>query len=123
MSPLRSPAALALVLALACFRHPLAGEDVRERLHVGAADHCLTLLALAAQAVHELRAKDVDLAVQDAPLIRHFLLLLGQLLDQILQVLIPERPEIRESVHFHPSADSRERSASIALNPVGSTRA
>src|SRR3954452_16656613 len=112
-----------LMLDLPGRRHALAREDVRERLHVGAADHCLTLLALAAQAVHELRAKDVDLTVQDAPLIRHFLFLLGQLLDQILEVLIPERPEIRESVHFNPSADSRERSASIALNPVGSTGA
>src|SRR3954447_4511153 len=121
MSPLRSPAALALVLSR--FRHALAGEDVRERLHVGAADHGLALLALAAQAVHELRAEDVDLAVQDAALVRDLLLLLGQLRDQILQVLIPERPEIRESVHVS-SACSRERRASIPPNPPpGSSRA
>src|SRR4051794_20869814 len=88
-----------LILVLAGLWHALAGEDVRERLHVRAADHGLALLALAAQAVHELRAEDVDLAVQDAPLIRHLLLLLGQLRDQILEVLIPESPEIRECVH------------------------
>src|SRR3954469_2020516 len=85
-------------------RHPLASKDVGERLDVGAADHSLAFLALAAQAVDELGPKDVDLAVQDAPLVRHLLLLLCQLADQVLQILIPERPEIRESVHFHPSA-------------------
>src|SRR3954464_3950347 len=84
--------------------HPLAGEDVGESLDVGAADHGLAFLALTAQPVDELGAKDVDLAVQDASLVRHLLLLLGQLADQVLQILIPERPEIRESVHFHPSA-------------------
>src|SRR3954462_14325324 len=97
-----------VLLVLTRFRHSLAGEDVGERLDVGAADHGLALLALAAQAVHELRAEDVDLAVQDASLVRHLLLLLGQIAVQILEVLLLERPEIRESVHFHPSADSRE---------------
>src|SRR3954465_9431643 len=92
--------------------HPLTGEDVGESLDVGAADHGLAFLALAAQPVDELGAKDVDLAVQDPPLIRDLLLLLSQLADQVLQVLIPERPEIRESVHFHPSAVG-ERRASI----------
>ena len=45
-------------------------------------DHGLAALVLLAQAVDELGAQDVDLAVQDPPLVGDLVLLLGELLDQ-----------------------------------------
>ena len=68
--------ALALVAARA------AREDVGQPLHVGAGDDLLAALVLLAQAVDELGAQDVDLAVQDAPPVGDLGLLLGELLDE-----------------------------------------
>jgi hypothetical protein len=45
----------------------MAGEDVGEPLHVISRDRHVTALVLVTQAVDQLGAKDVDLAVQDAP--------------------------------------------------------
>src|SRR4051812_48035325 len=76
-----------------------AGEDVRQALHVGARDHVLAALVLLAQPVHELGAQDVDLAVEDAAPVGHLLLLVRELLDEILQLLVRERPQVGEGVH------------------------
>src|SRR5918995_1861220 len=83
-------------------RDALAREDVRELLHVGAADHGLALLVLLAEPVHELRTQDVDLAVEDPALVGNFLLLLRELLDELLQLVVRERAEIRERVQCGP---------------------
>src|SRR4051794_26746114 len=56
-----------LVLLRVAGRPP--GEDVRELLDVIARDDLLAALVLLAQPVDELRAEDVDLAVEDAPLV------------------------------------------------------
>ena len=78
-----------------------AREDVRELLDVGAGEDVLAALVLLAQAVDELGAQDVDLAVEDAALVADLELLLGQLLDQVLQLLIGQGAEVREGVHRH----------------------
>ena len=76
-----------------------AGEDVGEPLDVGAGDDVLAALVLLAQAVDELGTQDVDLAVQDAALVGDLELLLGELLDQVLQLLVGEGAEVGEGVH------------------------
>ena len=70
-----------------------------EALDVGAGDHVLPALVLLAQAVDQLGAEDVDLAVEDPPLVRHLLLLVGQVLDQVLELLVGERAKVGEGVH------------------------
>jgi len=55
---------------------------------------------LLTQAIDQLGAQDVDLAVQDAPTVRHLLLLVSELLDEVLELLIGERTEIGEGVHL-----------------------
>src|SRR3954453_2130473 len=75
------------------------GEDVGETPDVVACDHVLPALVLLAQPVDELRAQDVDLPVQDPPLVRDVDLLLGELLDEVLQLLVGERAEVGERVH------------------------
>ena len=76
-----------------------AGQDVGQALDVGARDDLLATLVLLAQPVDELRAEDVDLAVQDPAPVGHLLLLVRELLDEILQLLVRERPQIGEGVH------------------------
>src|SRR3954454_10742994 len=94
-------------------RYSLAAEDVCQLLHIGARDDGLALLASLAQPVHQLGAEYVDLAVEDPAPVGDFLLLPGQILDQVLQLLIRESPEIRESVHA-PSLVDASGAASIA---------
>src|SRR5689334_8464129 len=108
MRPLRPSPALGLRRGLVR-RHSLAAEDVGELLHVGPRDDGLALLAAPAKAVHELGAEDVDLAVEDATAVGDLLLLARQFLDQVLQLLILECPEIRESVHAPSLVDAAER--------------
>src|SRR3954447_4477263 len=76
-----------------------AREDVGELLDVVARDDFLAALMLLAQPVHELRAQDVDLAVEDAALVGDVDFLLRELLDQVLELLVGERAEIGERVH------------------------
>src|SRR5688500_14830957 len=97
------PAYSPLLLGSLVVGHPLAAEDVGELLNVRARDHRFTLLAPLPEPVDELRAQDVDLAVEDAAPVRDLLLLLGEILDQVLQLLIGERSQIRKSVHVRPS--------------------
>ena len=59
-----------------------SGEDVGQLLDVVAGDHRLAAVVLLAQAVDQLGAQDVDLAVQDPPPVGDLGLLLGQLPDQ-----------------------------------------
>src|SRR3954471_11145255 len=95
------------------FGDALAREDVRELLDIGTGEHGLALLVLLAQAVDELGAKDVDLAVQDAALVGDLLFLLSQLLDQVLELLVGERAEVREGVQCSQSFRGEAGQASI----------
>ncbi len=72
------------------------GEDVGQPLDVLAGDRDLAALVLVPQAVDELRAKDVDLAVQDAPLVGDLGLLLGELADDIFEFDIRQRAKVGE---------------------------
>src|SRR5262245_32499411 len=76
-----------------------AGEDVGQPLDVGARDDVLTTLVLLAQAVDQLGAQDVDLAVEDPAPVGHLLLLVRELLDEVLELLVREGAEIGKSVH------------------------
>src|SRR5215204_7304926 len=113
----RGPAVLVGVLrgvGLGVVRHSLAGEDVSQLLDVRAGDDGLALLALLSQAVDQLGAQDVDLAVQDPALVADLLLLGGQLIDQLLELLVAQRAEIRKRVHTSEVPCRSERGASIA---------
>src|SRR5918911_156969 len=87
------------LLGLLGLRCGAPGEDVGELLDVVAGDDLLPALVLLAQPVDELRAQDVDLAVEDPALVRDVDLLLGELLDQVLELLVGERAEVRKGVH------------------------
>src|SRR3954468_4756525 len=76
-----------------------AGEDVGQLLDVVARDDLLPALVLLSKAVDELRAQDVDLAVQDPALVGDVALFLGELLDEVLQLLVRERAEVGKGVH------------------------
>ena len=80
-------AATALLRLLALRPGP-AGEDVGQPLHVRPGDHVLPLVVLLAQAVDQLGTQDVDLAVEDPALVRDVDLLLGELLDEVLLILV-----------------------------------
>jgi hypothetical protein len=75
-----------------------SGEDVGQLLNVRAAEDCVAVRVLLPQAVHQLRAQRVDLAVEDAPLVGDLLLVLRELLDQLLELLIRESAEVWERV-------------------------
>ena len=92
-----------------------AGEDVGEAADVVARDHVLPTLVLLAQAVDQLGAEDVDLPVEDPPLVRDVDLLLRQLLDEVLQLLIGERSEVGEGVHGKWSFLGNRGRGSLAL--------
>jgi len=62
-------------------------------------DDLLAPLVLLAQAVDELRAEDVDLPVEDPPLVGDVDLFLGERLDEVLQLLVGKRAEVGEGVH------------------------
>ena len=53
-----------------------------------AAEDVLDLVVASAQAVDELRAQDVDLAVEDPATVGDLLLLGAELLDQVLELLV-----------------------------------
>ena len=67
---LRTPASAARpTLVVGRHRQPAAvGEDVGQLLYIVAGYRDFAALVLAAQPVDQLRAEDVDLPVQDAPL-------------------------------------------------------
>src|SRR5437588_2385426 len=85
-------------------------------LDVGAADHGLALLALPPQAVHQLGAQDVDLAVENAALVGDLLLLLRQLVDEALELLVGESAEIGKGFHGVLEAGG-ERGREYSLKP------
>ena len=51
--------------------------------------------------VDELRTEDVDLSVQDAPPVGDFLLLGGQLVDQLLELRVVHRTDIGKGFLLH----------------------
>ena len=65
-------------------------EDVGQPLDVGARDDLLATLMALAEAVDQLGPQDVDLAVQDATAVGDVDLLLGELLDEVLELLVRE---------------------------------
>src|SRR5436190_75834 len=80
------------------------GEDVGQALDVVAGDEHVAALVLLAQAVDELGAQDVDLAVQDAPLVGDLGLFLGELADDIFQFHVRQRAKVGERlVHMSSS--------------------
>ena len=83
----------------------LPRSQPRERGHLGPALHHLVLLA---QAVHELGAEDVDLAVEDPPPVGHLLLFIRELLDEVLELLVGEGPQVGECVHRGRVLSSRD---------------
>src|SRR5918911_1629980 len=87
------------LLGLLGLRCGAPGEDVGELLDVVAGDDLLPALVLLAQPVDELRAQDVDLAVEDPALVGDVDLLLRELLDEVLQLLVGERAEVGKGVH------------------------
>ena len=93
------------------------GEYVGELLDVVAGDQRIALRMLVAQAADQLGAQDVDLAVEDPPAVRHLLLLVSELLDEVLELLVGERTQIGEGVHVkrRPLLGGRDGSASIAV--------
>src|SRR4051812_23011800 len=80
-------------------RHAAARQDVGQALDISSRDDVLAGLVLLAKAVDQLGAEDVDLPVQDAPLVGDVHLLFGQLLDEVLELLVRQRAEIGEGVH------------------------
>src|SRR3954451_8123304 len=81
------------------WRRRLGGEDVRQALEVGAEGRALTILDRALEARDELRAQDVDLAVQDPAAVRELVLLLLQLGDQLAQLGIWKAGKVGKRFH------------------------
>src|SRR4029450_8261558 len=78
----------------------VARKDVRERVDVDVLENALASRLL--QPHDELRAEDVDLAVEDPPAGRDLLLLARQPVDQILQRVVGEADEILKRLHHCP---------------------
>src|SRR5438094_1555285 len=70
----------------------LRGEDLRQVVDIDLVEDALAPGLL--QAGDELRAQDVDLPVQEPALVRDLVLLLGQIVDQLLEVVVGQRAEI-----------------------------
>src|SRR5215210_7663850 len=83
----------------------LAGQDRRELVDVDLAERALPRSDLLLEARDELRAKDVDLAVQQAAAIRDLLLLVLEIVDERLQVGVGQGYEIRKRFHSHLSSE------------------
>src|SRR3954468_5357558 len=70
----------------------LARQDVGQRVDVHVLEHGLAARLL--EADDELRAEDVDLAVEDPPPVRDLLLLTRQLVDQSFQLGVGEAGKV-----------------------------
>src|SRR5262245_59393728 len=91
----------------------LAGENLREATDVVALDHRLTFLAPVLEPVDELGTQDVDLAMQDAALVGDLLLLRGQALDQLLELLVAHRADVGKGLLVHPVCSDRSGSSGL----------
>src|SRR5689334_20510491 len=80
-------------------RRRLAGQDLRQPVDVDLAE---LSLALVLQPGDELGAEDVELAVQEAALVRDLVLLGFELVDQVLELPISESGKVRKSFHRVP---------------------
>src|SRR5215213_239984 len=78
----------------------LAGEDLRQALHVYLVEDGPPAGLL--QPGHQLGAQDVDLSVEDAPAVGDVVLLPLEVLDQLFEVAVGECAEIRQ--RFHPGS-------------------
>jgi hypothetical protein len=76
------------LLGLGLVAADAAGQDVREALYVVPRDHFLAAVVLLAQAVDQLSAQDVDLAVQNPALVGDVDLFVRQLRDEVLELLV-----------------------------------
>src|SRR5437764_15033022 len=81
-------------------RRGLRREDLRQPVDVELVEHAPALRLL--EACDELRAEDVDLPVQQPPLVRDLLLLRRQVVDQALQLVVAEPSEVRRWLHSPP---------------------
>src|SRR5207244_3708561 len=84
-------------------RRGLPREDVGQPVDVDLVEHAASARLL--QPRDELRAQDVDLAVQQAALVADLALLLLEVFDQALQRAVVQRAKIRE--RFHTAAFRR----------------
>src|SRR3954447_21346411 len=75
----------------------LAGEDLGQRVDVDRVEHASTLRHL--QPGDELGTEDVDLPVEEPATVRDLLLLAGQVVDELLEILVGQRREIRQWFH------------------------
>src|SRR5919201_4887200 len=75
-------------------RRRFRGEDRGQVVDVDLVEHAPALRLLEPR--DELCAQDVDLPVQQSPLVGDLVLLAGQVVDQLLQVLVAEACEIGE---------------------------
>ena len=75
----------------------LPRQDLGEPVDVDLVEHAAAARGLEAR--DELRAKDVDLAVQEAALVADLALLHFELVDQAFQVAVGQRAQIRERFH------------------------
>ena len=63
-----------------------------------AADQRLAGLAMGLEAVDQLGPQDVDLAVEQSAPVGDLALLVGQLVDQLLELLVAHRADVRKGV-------------------------
>src|ERR671936_2291201 len=86
-------------LALAA-RSGLAGEDLGQPVDVHLVEHALASRLL--QPRLQLCAQKVDPAVENPPSVRDLLLLFGEVLDQLLEIVVGERVERGKGFHGEP---------------------
>src|ERR687886_1322951 len=92
-------------------RSRLGGEDLRQLVDVGTLEDASAARLL--QTRDELRAQQVDAAVEDAAAVRHLALLLLELVDQLLELLVGKRREIGK--RFHGSQSTGGLKSSLRL--------
>src|SRR5262249_51166436 len=78
-----------------------AGEDLAQSLDVVALDQRPTLRTILTEPVDQLRPQDVDLAAQDPAAVRDLLFLRGQVVDQLLELLVAHRADVGEGFFLH----------------------
>src|SRR5919201_4459008 len=93
-------------------RSALGRQDLREPIDVELVEDAASLRLL--QAGDELRAQDVDLAVEQPAAVRDLLLLLREVVDQLLEVVVGERGEGRKGFHRRLSSGGQTHSSSSA---------
>src|SRR5215217_2357690 len=84
-------------------RRRLRSEDLGQLVHVDVVERAPALADLLLQPRLELGAQNVDLAVQDAPLVFH------QAMDEVAKLLVGERVEVGKGFHGGPDSMAQKR--------------